>query len=251
MTEAPDNHLRPSAQFLVERVPGTGYCVTSSHGPDSPALEKEAIALLDRIEQPDSTCEDHVIEWVRPVSKQQYLVGVTTIVRSTGESRYSQSWFRAKPFSQARTFTLAGIILPLILGIAIGAFAGTMFCSSEHAPRSFGTLDAQKDPLPNAEDTKPKLTTEDATFTRVSAQLSATQEVRNKIEEYLQQDGLAADPSLPVVEEQRSVKLIADLDRSPPPRESIRLSNIEVLGLLKLLDQLSQLEPNQGSRIEE
>jgi hypothetical protein len=132
----------------------------------------------------------------------------------------------------------------LLLVFAAGAFAGRNLGvpDSQTAPgrvaEEAGSPGNSK-PVPPVKDAPPDVRT-----TTLKTELASSRDVRAKLKEYLSQDGFAADTSISVVDEKRSVKLIADLDKTPPRNETIRLSNIEVAKLVKLLATLDEWTSN-------
>lgn len=242
MKDVPSASTQPVAKFVVERIAGTGYCVTSSSGPECSALQKDAMTLLDKVKQTNAEPDDVTCEWIGPVGSKGYFVGVTTSPTADGELRYKQSWFAGQKKQLAMVTYVAGMILSLVVGMGVGAVVANLAVTTVEAPGGTPASDPRGLKAHESTDTVFVQPANETAYDDLHTKIVATKELRVKIAEYLNQDGLAADPSLPVVEERRSVKVIADLDRSPPPRESIRLSNVEVLALLKLLDRLDKLE---------
>jgi hypothetical protein len=171
-------------------------------------------------------------------------VGVSVKLMPTGEARYHQAWFQAtKPMT--RPTRTIGLLILVMLGIfAASALAGqTLF-----APGVLTTPSpiSANDGLPGSAKGDPpaKDVPPDMRLTKLKNELESSRDVRDKLKGYLAQEGFAADTSKLVVDERRSVKLIADLDKAPPPLESIRLSNLEVAKLLRLLEKLDAWTTN-------
>jgi hypothetical protein len=81
-------------------------------------------------------------------------------------------------------------------------------------------------------------------------ELAPSREVRDRLKDYLSQKEFTEDTSKSVVGLRRSVKLIADLDKTPPKQESISLNNVEVAELLKLLKTLETINPEPAQKSE-
>lgn len=230
--------LSPSACFVVEREPGKGYQVTSAEGFYADELKGRALALLDTLGQPDPKGPAEYFRWVGPTTPAGEYVGVAVKLMPNGEARYHQAWFQ-DPKPVTRPVRSVGLrILVLLVVFAAGAFAGRTLLapggSTTPGPVSGnGGLPGSSKVDPPAKDGPP-----DVRLTRLNNELASSRDVRAKLKGYLSQEGFAADTSTPVVDERRSVKLIADLDKTPPPLETIRLSNLEVAKLLRLLETL-------------
>ena len=244
MKDVPNASAHPVAKFVVERIAGTGYCVTSSSGPECSALQKDAMTLLDKVKQTNAESDDVTCEWIGPIGPKGYFVGVTTVPTTDGELRYKQSWFAGGKRQLSIVTYVAGMILSLVVGMGVGAVAANLAVTTVDAPGGTPASDPRGLQAQENTDTDLERPADETAYDDLRTEIVATEELRAKMGEYLQQEGLAADPSLPVIEEHRSVKIIADLDRSPPQRESIRLSNVEVLALLKLLERLDKFEAN-------
>jgi hypothetical protein len=126
----------------------------------------------------------------------------------------------------------------MLVTFAIGAFAGrTLFApgvSTIPGPISpNGGSPGTSKVDPSAKDGQP-----DMSLAKLKKELTWSQDVRDKLKEYLSQKEFTEDTSKSVVGLRRSVKLIADLDKTPPKQESIRLNNVEVAKLLRLLETL-------------
>lgn len=231
----PDN-LGPSACFVVERVPGQGYQVTSAKGRYANEWKARALALLDTLGQPDPKGPAEYHRWVGPIAPSGEYVGVSVKLTRNGEARFHQAWFEtARPMTRPTRCIL--LILVMLVIFATGALAGGMLLapglSTTSGPISGNGLPGVSKSDPRTKDTPP-----DMRLTKLKNELDSSRDVRAKLKGYLAQEGFAEDISTPVVDERRSVKLIADLDAAPPPLESIRLSNVEVAKLLRLLETL-------------
>ncbi|MBL8868706.1 MAG: hypothetical protein JNK90_02880 [Planctomycetaceae bacterium] len=239
MKDAANRLSRPVAQFVVERIPGTGYCVTSSIGEESSILDKEAVALLDKIQEPSKEPNHVTNHWIGPIRREGYFVGVSITPTTDGLFRFQQTWFKIEKQRWSNVI-ICVLVLTLLTGLGLGSVVGKYSVNSEFNK----TIDKKLLDLQTREQEKEdsELTFDKDEFLKLKDQIVSTEKLRTKLKGYLQQDGLAADPSLKVTEAQRAVKIIADLDRSPPSQESIRLNNLEVLALLNLLDQLGNLE---------
>jgi hypothetical protein len=85
---------------------------------------------------------------------------------------------------------------------------------------------------------------------KLKEELASSRKVRDKLKKYLSQKEFTEGTSKPVVDERRSVKLIADLDKTPPDQESIGLKNVEVAKLLSLLETLETIDPEPAQKSE-
>ena len=230
--------LLPIASFVVERVPGKGYIVTSADGPMAAEWKDRALALLDDIGQPDPKGPEQFFRWVGPVPPSGEYVGTVVKLKPNGEARYDQSWFRlaqpmARRWLQGFGLLVAMLVVGLITGFYVGRTRVPDWSPQPEPPPEVST--------PTAQDGS-KAPPRDPRVVRFNMQLDSTRDVREKLIAYLSQEGFSA-PSGEVVDVKRSIKMIADLDTSPPPRESIRLSNTEVAKLLDLLNILEEVRP--------
>lgn len=243
MTEKQPTTLRPFASFVVERVPGKGYQVTSAEGECAQEWKEQALALLDTLGQPDPRQPAEHFRWVGPITPGGEYVGVHVKLMPNGEARYHQAWFQRPKLRVSLTRSLSWIfVLAVIFGA--GVLAGrTLFApDGPMAPGPVsgnGGLPGSSKVGPPAIDGPP-----DVRLTKLKNELASSRNVRAKLKEYLSQEVFTADISRPVVDEKRSVKLIADLDETSPARESIRLTNIEVATLVRLLETLEEWTPH-------
>jgi hypothetical protein len=237
-------NLSPSTSFVIERVSGKGYLVTSAEGDYADEWKGRALALLDVLGQPDPKGPSEHIRWVGPIAPSGEYVGVSVKLMPNGEARYDQMWFQLPKPVACPTQFIGLLIAVLLVGFAVGVFSGRTFFVPDY-PTTSGAVagsagsSATGKPDPPAKDSLP-----DMGITKIRSELTSSREVRAKLIEYLSQEGFAADTSTPVVDEKRSVKLIADLDKTPPQQETIRLSNIEIAKLVKLLESLDEWTTN-------
>lgn len=238
MKEA-DNYSRPVAKFLIERVPGIGYSITSSSGPESSALEKDALKLLDNVKQPNADQVGVTSVWLGPIGEKPYFVGVTTNLKATGDVQFTQFWFVQKKPRVINTLLLLGLFLALPLGIYIGSKGITSKKNSTTVNIVPDNKQSDSNVLVAPQENK----NIDDLLLLIGGK--ETKELHKKITEFLEQEGLAADPDLQV---QRfdSIKIIDDLDGTPRIKvQSIKLDNFEVRTLLDLLDRTTKLVPSR------
>lgn len=241
MTGNQTTNLGPSACFVIERIPSEGYQVTSAEGRFAEEWKGRALALLDTLGQPNPKGPTEYYRWVGPIKPSGEYVGVSVKLTPSGEARYHQAWFQAtKPMTRP-TYSISLLILVMLVTFAAGAFAGRAFFAPS-VPSTPGPISGNGgSPGTSKVDPSAKDTPSDERLTTLKTVLASSRDVRAKLKEYLAQEGFAADTTKDVVDEKRSVKLIADLDKTPPPVESIRLSNIEVRNLLDMLATLEEL----------
>lgn len=231
--------LEPLAQFVVERKPGVGYDVVSEEGRYAAEWKSRASDVMDILGHPDPNGPSEVFRLVGPldISRDNVYACVRVKRLASGEVRFQQAWYQI-PLPTTSFLTPFRLLLLLVIFTG-GLFAGWMF---------FAT-DAPVDRITQPENHKTtrkewQIRTTKPSSERHLAELrkvvSSSRDLLLRLETYLSQEGFAADTTKAVVEEKRSVKLIADLDKSPPPRESIQLSNLEVARLLKLLAVLDE-----------
>lgn len=232
--------LTPLAGFIIERGPGKGYHITSADGPYAEDFKSRALTLLDAIGQPDPKGPKEYYRLVGPITRSGEYVGVSVNIMPNGEARFRQSWFRIPKLSTNSWRTIVLRLLVSLVLFTAGAFAG----------RRLSGLDPSQPtlPTPGRTDASPPDKTvppvdgfpPDNRMMKLINEFAYSSNVRSELKKYLSQEGLAADLSKAVVDEKRSVKLIADLDRSPPAQESIRLSNVEVAKLIRLLEVIDE-----------
>jgi hypothetical protein len=229
---------------VIERVPSEGYQVTSAEGRYADEWKGRALALLDTLGQPDPKGPAEYYRWVGPITPSGEYVGVSVQLTPNGEARYHQAWFQAaKPMTRP-TRSIGLLILVMLVTFAAGAFAGrTLFAPG--VPTTPGPISGNGgSPGTSKVDPPAKYVPPDMRLTKLKNELASSRNLRAKLKGYLAQEGFAADTLTPVVDEKRSVKLIADLDKTPPPLETIRLSNIEVAKLVRLLETLDEWTTN-------
>jgi len=230
----------PSACFVVERVPSEGYQVTSAEGRFADEWKGRALAILDLLGQPDPKGPAEYYRWVGPIMPSGEFVGVSVKLTANGEARYHQAWFQASKPMIRPTRYIGLLIFVMLVIFAAGAVAGNALImpgvpSTQATDQAKGGLPGIKKDDPTSKNVATDMR---LTLTKLKDEFTSSRDVCNKLKGYLAQKGLAADTSKPVVDELRSVKLIADLDKTPPPLETIRLSNLEVAKLLRLLETL-------------
>lgn len=243
MTANRPANLSPSACFVVERVPGTGYTVTASEGPRADEWKPRALDLLDAIGQPDPKGPAEYIRLLGPIAPSGECVSVSVTLKSNGEACYHQAWFQASTRASRRSWNISLAALALVAGFIGGILAVRSFVHPDRPAISAAASIEVKPPQPIG-DSSPREAVLQNRVRKMHSDLGQSHELRKKLTAYLAQEGFAVDSSAPVVDEKRSVKLIADLDTTPPPRETVRLSNVEVAKLLQLLDTLDNWTVN-------
>jgi hypothetical protein len=231
-------NLSPTACFVIEREPGKGYQVTSAEGLYAEEWRRRALTLLDALGQPDPKGPAEYYRWVETIRPSREYVGVSVKLMPNGEARYHQAWFQATKAGPRPKRSAAMLAFALLVAFFFGVFAGQTFVplGGRAAP---GPVQANADPPARTTPDPPvKADPPDRRIAKLKNELSSSRDMRAKLVKYLSQEGLAADTS--AVDERRSVKLIADLDKTPPPQETIRLDNFEVAKFVKLLDALDE-----------
>lgn len=240
MSVSPTSTLSPSASFIVERQPGKGYQVAFADGPYADERKGRALAMLDCLGQPDPNGPTEYCRLVGPIPPSGEYVGVFVKLAPNGEAGYHQAWFHIPEAATHRGRFLGSLALVLMVGFVLGGLAARTFFVSGGAtpagPASDHGLPVSANPNPPVKE-PPR----DVHVTKLKNEIRSSRDLRMRLKDYLSQEGFAADASLTVIEQKRSVKLIADLDKTPPPVETIRLSNIEVGKLLKLLETLEDV----------
>jgi hypothetical protein len=246
--------LSPSACFVIERVPSKGYQVTRAEGQFDDEWKKHALDLLDKLGQPDPNGPEEYYQWIGPIAPSGAYVGVSVKLRPNGEARYYQAWFQtAKPKTRPkRTIGLLIFVMLVTFGAGFGAgvlaylkfFAPRVSTSPDPISRNGGSPETSKVD-PSAKDGPP-----DISLAKLKKELESSREVRDKLKKYLSQKEFTEGTSKPVVDERRSVKLIADLDKTPPVPESISLNNVEVAKLLRLLETLEKIDAELAQKSE-
>jgi hypothetical protein len=238
-------NLTPTATFVIEREAGKGYHVKSSSGPAAGELATPALALLDALGQPDPNGPEEYLRCLGPVGSSGEYVSVAVRLKPNGEARFHQAWFKVPSLQVRPPGLFRGLLLTGAISVSIAAFAVLTF------DRLSRGTSGQTEDLPSVPDQRistasEKIAPQDERIIKLKDVIASTYEVRSRLKEYLSQDGFAADLSRSVVDEKRSIKLIDDLDRAPPSQESIRLSNIEVAKLIRLMDEISDFEAVRG-----
>jgi hypothetical protein len=245
---------KPSACFVIERVPGEGYQVTyqvtSAEGRFADEWKKRALALLDTLGQPNPNGPKEYYQWIGPIAPSGEYVGVSVKLRPNGEAWYHQTWFQAaEPMTRPKR-TIGLLIFVMLVTFAAGVFAYLKFfaprvsTSPDPISRNGGSPETSKVD-PSAKDGQP-----DMSLAKLKKELASSREVRDRLKDYLSQKEFTEDTSKSVVGLRRSVKLIADLDKTPPKQESISLNNVEVAELLKLLKTLETINPEPAQKSE-
>ena len=238
---------KPSARFVIERVPSKGYQVTRAEGQFADKWKKRALDLLDKLGQPDPNGPEEYYRWV--IDRPGVYVGVSVKLRPNGEAWYYQEWFQT---AELKTRLKRTIVIILVMLVTFGA--GVLADRKFFAPRD----STSADPIswnggspgtskvdPSAKDGQP-----DMSLAKLKKELASSREVRDRLKDYLSQKEFTEDTSKSVVGLRRSVKLIADLDKTPPKQESISLNNVEVAELLKLLKTLETINPEPAQKSE-
>lgn len=252
MTANRPTNLSPSACFVVERVPGTGYTVTASEGPRAGEWKGRALDLLDAIGQPDPKGPAEYVRLLGPIAPSGECVSVSVKLKSNGEAWYHQAWFQVSTKARPRSWNVSLAALALVVGFIAGMLAFRAFVTPDRPTIPVAVSNEVKPPQPIG-DSSPREPVWQNRVRKMHDDLGPSRELRAKLTAYLAQEGFAVDSSAPVVDKKRSVKLIADLDTTPPPRETIRLSNVEVAKLLQLLETLdnwtvnAKMEPMEPS----
>jgi hypothetical protein len=210
----------------------------SAEGCSAAEWKGRALALLDALGQPDPKGPAEYLRWVATPSGEYVRVSVKLM--PNGEARYYQEWFQVPKPVTCPTRSIGLLIVVLLLVFAAGAFAGRTLLVPDRAMTP-GSV-AGETGRPGRSNPNPAPA--DLRTENLNKQLASSRDVRTKLREYLSQEGFAPDSSTSVVDEKRSIKLIADLDRTPPPQETVRLSNIEVAKLVKLLERLDEWTTN-------
>jgi len=257
--------LCPSACFVIERVPSKGYQVTRAEGQFADEWKERALTLLDTLGQPNPNGPEEYYQWVGPIAPPGAYVGVSVKLRPNGEARYYQAWFQtAEPKTRLmrtigllmtrpkRTIGLLILVMLVTFGAGFGAgvfayphfFAPGVSTSPDPISRNGGSPETSKVD-PSAKDGPP-----DMRLAKLKEELASSRKVRDKLKKYLSQKEFTEGTSKPVVDERRSVKLIADLDKTPPDQESIGLKNVEVAKLLSLLETLETIDPEPAQKSE-
>jgi len=251
--------LRKGDYFVIEREPGTGFHVKSSGGPNAQDEERQrrALTLLEDLPQPDLASDKEKVWWVEPTDRIGEFALVWMEVRGNGERRYREFWFTVRQDILTRAWTrfcaafwsrrfFMGFGIGVLLVLAIGACAfwfGTQqgwIAIKLRQAEVEASVATDTQASTTSELTSPGGVDEDTRENRLLEKLIWSREERGKLKQYLSQPEFEA--SADVVKRGRCVKLIADLDGSPPPQESLQLDTLEVRHLLELLQELDRFE---------
>jgi hypothetical protein len=226
MTLKIENSSRLKARFVIERVPGKGYCLTSSKGEQAAILEEDSIALLDNVKQPLADHIGPLTEWIHTDNGSVFWVGVTTIVQPNGESQYFQSWYQFSGNSNAiKPSVWLGWLLVIIAVLACFLFLPNFKQTQLDPPQPGPVIESESKANP---------------LKIISDPLRDTIETREKLFKFLSQDGLGSSPNVGVVSVERAIVMESDI--YPRPKlDSLHLDNTEVAALLRLLDGLKEL----------
>jgi hypothetical protein len=250
------SRLEPVASFVIEREAGRGYRVTAADGDCPEARSIRALKLLDDLGQPDPRGPNELFRWLGPIAPSGEYIAVSIKLMPNGEARYHQGWFRLRTPAHGGRLLVSAFLLVLVVALVIGTLAGRMRFAPERSALPDSARTSSTDgPASTAQEPglRPSGPVDDPGLEKLNTRLSSSRDVRDKIKKYLSQEGLAAR-SEPVSVMKRSVKLIADLDKPPPPVEVIRLDNGEVaklLELLRTLDDLHELATSTGGKPDE
>jgi hypothetical protein len=239
---------------VIERVPSKGYQVTyqvtSAEGRFADEWKGRALALLDTLGQPDPNGPKEYYQWVGPIAPSGEYVGVSVKLRPNGEAWFHQAWFQTAELKTRPKRTIV-IILVMLVTFGAGVLADRKFFaprdSTSPDPISWNGGSPETSKVdPSAKDGQPDMM---AKLQKV-LDSSPNRDVRNKLKQYLSQKEFTqkefTEDTSKSAGRWRSVRLIDDLDKTPPRLASIRLDNVEVAELLKLLETLDP-EPAQKS----
>lgn len=247
--------FRPFAQFMIERVPGEGYQVTRAEGEGVEKAKRNALLLLDALGQPAPKGPKEAVYLVGPITSVGEYVTVTVTLTDNGEARYNQVWYQ---IGDSRSYrfgaNVVALMMVFLVGIMTGALARHLVFAPSGAPTQNQVSGTKNPPDNPSVDFAERPLELKARVEKLHNQCKSSHSVWVKLKEYLSQEGLAADLAQSVIEQRRSVKLIADLDSAPPPQETIRLNNIEVAKLVSLFDAMeefiSDLETTQKRQVQ-
>jgi len=236
MTEHQHPNLEPAATFLIEREPAEGYQVTSAQGRYAEQWKRRALDLLDTLGQPDPKGPSESQRLVGPVGPTGELVHVRVELLPTGEARYHQAWFQVPKaaFQPKRANRL------LILVFCVGFLAGAAAFFLATGGKTLQGISGNGGPPHTGEgSSSAKGVQANPYSTKLQNELAATRELREKLIEYLSQEGLAADMSAPTV---RSVKLLIWDLAVDSGEGSTKVHDFDAAKLLNLLRTLDQWE---------
>ncbi len=263
--------------FVIEREPGKGFHVKYFTGPNAEDEERQraALKLLEELPQPGAARPGEEVWQVEPMGHPDENVIVWVEMGSNGEPRYREFWCKLKPNKVTRSWARA--FLAALVGLAFGAllvfFAIRLEWMKMNVPeaqvqgsdatREVASMAAQR----NSTERRRKDPREDTLLNALMTALIRSDGEREKIKKYLEQPEFGIKQYLDKTKDQgtvasrtdqnttkqplgesqglevkRCVKLIADLDTTPPLRKSIRLDSVEVLHLLERLEILENYE---------
>jgi hypothetical protein len=235
--------IQPVYTFEIERRPGRGYTVTSSHGEAADQRKDTALKLLDAIGQPDPKGPQ---QYGCYVQHAEYCVRVSVQLQPDGTAQIRQDWFRMIPSAASSGSwrrVAKALLLCFLLGAGAGAWAGYSLGTQSPQPPTTTQKPEKKD---EKEKQPPPSPSPDETLKTLRDSLVRNQEELQALKQFLAQEGLAA-PKEGASERKRAIKVLVDLDPMPPGiRESLALNNQQVRQLLdvlqELLDALQKLE---------
>jgi len=251
MTTQPPSCLAPCACFTIERKPGEGYQVTSAEGASTEKYKKHALDLLNVLGQPDPRGPKEYFRLIEPpATPSGEYVHVHIKLVENGQVWYHQAWFQGvnamvRSKGWKRLLLLLSVLFIFVSGAFTGIYADRALLSSRDQWAAPGSVANNSDLSKNTKpDPTAKGTPQDKQMDELKKLIEISKDVRSKLKDYLSQDGLSIDTSLPVTTVKRSVKLIDDRDDSekkPLTKQTIQLDNKEVEKLLKLLDKLENI----------
>jgi hypothetical protein len=238
--------LKKGDYFVIEREPGTGFHVKLSGGPNAQDEERQrrALKLLEELPQPDLASDKEKIWWVEPTDRIGEFALVWMEAHNKGEPRYREFWFKVQD-RPTRTWTksfrkvFVGLATSLLVLVALFIFLGWIKLNLPNAGGQV-SVGTGEQPSPTGQRTASEQPGKDPRVDSLLGKLILSQSERDKLKKYLSQPDFGANAD--VVKKERCIKLIADLDRSPPPQESLQLDTIEVRHLLELLQELDRFE---------
>lgn len=133
----------------------------------------------------------------------------------------------------------------LAIAVAVGVIAGFLLRPWFDPPQPEATVRhapiVSFERTANAGSIQTPPSTPDARLSRLQEQLHESGAVFQRLRDFLDQDGLAADPNVKVVEEQPAISIREDLEFGTVGDKEQELSNTELRNLLDLFDALDAL----------